>query len=370
MAFERRVVPATIPALSSLAGAAATLYLDFDGDYESSWGGYSNITTPAYDQDGNPSTFSDAEVASITQIWQYVAEDYAPFNVNVTTVEPPSFNNGEALRVVIGGNGSWTGGTYGGVSYVDSFTNSIPNVSFVFPDNLGNGNPKYAGDASSHEAGHAFGLQHQSKYDSNGALVQNYSTGTDGGLTAPLMGNSYYATRSLWWYGTSTSSTTYQDDMAVISRSTNGFGYRPDDHGNTAGSASPLTVSGTAASGDGIITQTTDVDVFSFSTGAGAGQLHRQHADAGQRPGAPGRAARRRRVDRDRLGDRHRRDELLGDRQHRPRGRLLSPLRRQRRRLRERRPLHRQRHGRAGGQPDQPADEPGRVDRLDLAGST
>lgn len=269
MAFERRVVPATIPSLSSLAGAAATLYLDFNGDYESSWGSYSNINTPAYDQDGDPSTFSNAEVASITQIWRYVAEDYAPFNVNVTTVEPPSFNNGEALRVVIGGNGSWTGGTYGGVSYVDSFTNSLSNVSFVFPANLGNGNPKYTGDASSHEAGHAFGLQHQSKYDSSGAKVQEYSTGTDGGLTAPLMGDSYYATRSLWWYGTSTSSTTYQDDMAVISRSANGFGYRPDDHGNTAGSASPLTVSGTAASGDGVVTQTSDVDVFSFSTGSG-----------------------------------------------------------------------------------------------------
>src|SRR5262249_6432351 len=79
----------SIPALSSLPGAKASIYLDFVGDYVSSWGSYSNITTPAFDQDGNPTTFSDGELASITNIWGRVAEDYAPFNLNVTTVPPP-----------------------------------------------------------------------------------------------------------------------------------------------------------------------------------------------------------------------------------------------------------------------------------------
>src|SRR5262245_31223369 len=36
-----------VPALNSLPGAAASLYLDFDGHFEAQWGGYSNITTPA-----------------------------------------------------------------------------------------------------------------------------------------------------------------------------------------------------------------------------------------------------------------------------------------------------------------------------------
>lgn len=273
MALEPRVVMTAIPSLSSLAGAAATLYLDFDGHFQSSWGSYSNINTPPYDQDGNPSSLSDSEAASIRQIWEYVAEDYAPFNINVTTVEPPSFNNGEAMRVAIGGNGSWLGGTYGGIAYVNTFTNSIPNVVFVFPKNLGNGNPRYVGDASSHEAGHGFGLQHQSKYNSSGSKVEEYSTGTDGGQTAPLMGNSYSARRSLWWYGTTTSASSFQDDMATLARSANGFGYRADDHGGSAGSASPLTVSGTSVSGGGIVGQTTDVDAFSFSTGSGTVSL-------------------------------------------------------------------------------------------------
>ncbi|WP_169978968.1 fibronectin type III domain-containing protein [Tautonia rosea] len=269
MELEPRIVLSSIPVLNSLVGAAATVYLDFDGHFQSQWGSYSNIDTPAYDTDGNTSSFTTSEIANITRIWEYVAEDYAPFNVNVTTVEPSTFINGRDLRVVIGGNGSWTGGTYGGVAYVNSFTSSTASVAYVFPKNLGNGNPKYTADASSHEAGHAFGLRHQSKYDSSGNLLETYSTGTDGGRTAPLMGNSYGATRSLWWNGTTSSASTFQDDMAVISRSANGFGYRADDHGNTAGSATPLTISGSTATASGIIGQMSDLDTFSFSTGAG-----------------------------------------------------------------------------------------------------
>jgi hypothetical protein len=84
------------------------------------------------------------------------------------------------------------------------------------------------------------------------------------------MGNSYSAPRSLWWNGhPSTSGVAYQDDMAVISKAANGFGYRADDFGNTAATASPLNVSGTQVSAAGVITTTTDVDYFSFSTGAG-----------------------------------------------------------------------------------------------------
>lgn len=257
-----------IPILNSLLGAAQSLYLDFDGHFEASWGSYSNIATPAYDTDGNASSFSATETANMELIWRYVAEDFAPFNINVTTVEPPSFANGAALRVSIGGNGSWSGGTYGGIAYVNSFTNSIVNTVYVFPNNLGNGNPKYTADASSHESGHGFGLQHQSKY-SGTTKVEEYSTGPGNG-TAPLMGNSYGARRSLWWNGTTSSASTFQDDMAVIARSTNLFGYRPDDHGNTAASASTLVVDTASVRGSGIIHSASDVDVFSFTTDAGS----------------------------------------------------------------------------------------------------
>jgi hypothetical protein len=257
----------SIPELDSFLGAADSLYLDFNGHTQSSWGSYSNITTPVFDRDGDATTFSDSELANIQSIWAQVAEDFAPFNINVTTVEPPSFSNGVAMRVSIGGGGSWTGGTYGGIAYVNSYTSSIPNVVFVFSSNLGS--TKSVAEASSHEAGHGYGLQHQSLYDSNGALVQEYYTGSGG--RAPIMGNSYgSSTRGLWWNGTSTSSTTIQDDLSVLSKPSNTFGYRTDDHGNTAATATALSGSGSLLTGAGILTSTSDVDYFSFSTQSGS----------------------------------------------------------------------------------------------------
>jgi hypothetical protein len=254
-ALEDRLVPA----YSSLPGAPATLYLDFDGDFESQWASSTNITTPAFDTDGNPGSFSASELTAIHDVWAYVAEDYAPFNINVTTADPGSYPDGVALKVVVGGDGLWTGGTFGGISYVGAFTNSTPNVSFVFPPNLAN-TTRYIADAAAHEAGHAFGLDHQSEYAGE-TLVTAYSSGP-GDDTAPLMGLSYVATRSLWWYGTSRESpTTFQNDMEVIASSANGFGYRADDHGDTAEAPTALTVSSSGAfSASGVIEKMTDLD--------------------------------------------------------------------------------------------------------------
>src|SRR5262245_23298629 len=91
-----------VPQFSSRPGAAATIYLDFDGHTQASWGTFSNITSPVFDRDNDLTSFSATELQTINDIWTRVSEDFAPFNVNVTTVEPPSFADGVALRVVIG----------------------------------------------------------------------------------------------------------------------------------------------------------------------------------------------------------------------------------------------------------------------------
>ena len=260
-----------LPALSSLPGAPATLYLNFTGDITPSYGTYHNIVTPAFDQDGDPTTFSDGELAAIQTVWSYVAEDYAPFNINVSTVPPANMAHGVTEKVDIGGDGAWTGSKAGGLCYVNDFTvASIPNIAFVFSKNLAGGNARDTGDAASHESGHGFGLSHQSQY-SGTTVIAEYSTGPGDG-TAPLMGNSYAAQRSLWWYGTSdVSSTTYQDDMAVIARPANGFGYRPEPGDGTAATATPLVVNqGTQLSGAGLIIRPTDLDYFAFASGPGA----------------------------------------------------------------------------------------------------
>ena len=129
---------------------------------------------------------------------------------------------------------------------------------------------RYTGEAISHESGHGFGLQHQSQYSGTSKVAEYYAGPGDG--TAPIMGNSYYATRGLWWNGpNSLGSTVMQDDMSIISKAANGFGYRADDFGNTANTAAALQiVSGSNnVSVDGVITQTTDTDWFSFTSNGG-----------------------------------------------------------------------------------------------------
>lgn len=256
-----------IPVLNSNPSAFAKLYLDFDGDPPSNWSGSSVPVTPAYDQDNNVDTFSDGELNSIKQIWQRVSEKYSPFKINVTTVLPSNFNDKHAQKIVIGGDGAWLGSPAGGVSQVGSFFNSQPNVSYVFPDELSNGNAKFVAEATAHEAGHSFGLTHQSTYNGT-TKVDEYNPGDS--KKAPIMGDSYNATRGLWWKGqSSNSSTSQQDDLAILSGSSDGFGYRVDDHGSTQATANPLTINGTSVSAAGIIERMTDADVFSFQTGSG-----------------------------------------------------------------------------------------------------
>ncbi len=272
--MEDRLVPAGIPALHSNPGATAAIYLDFDGHFEPTWLSYTNITTPAYDSDGDPTAFGDLDEANIRAIWARAAEDFAPFNIDVTTVEPavlapgvPSANaNKKALRVAIGGNSAdWYGNGYGGVGAYNSFTNATANVCFVFTN--GNGNrATWVGDTASHEAGHSFGLRHQSSYDANGVETSEYSIGASG--WSPIMGSPVYSFTT-WSNGPTTSATTLQDDLAMLASTLNGFGYRADDHGNTSASATPLTVTGPGTwARTGIVSTNADVDYFSFTVAA------------------------------------------------------------------------------------------------------
>ena len=277
--LEERILasgtPAPVPALHSRAGAPVTLYLDFDGEPAEAWGFQQVPATPAFDQDGDATSFSSGELSSIAAIWARVAEAYAPFNIDVTTVDPDPVNHvyadHQAVRVVIGGDSSWTGVSAGGISYTGAFTSFLQaNTGYAFSSNLG-GNVAWVAESAMHEAGHMFGLSHQASY-SGTTKTSEYNVG-DASL-APIMGETYWSARGTWWYGpTSAAYNSIQDDMAVIASASNGFGYRADDHGNAIGSAAALSVSGTSLSGSGVIETTADSDVFSFSTTGGAVSL-------------------------------------------------------------------------------------------------
>jgi len=260
----------TISGLSkyhSRPSAAAKLFLDFDGISGMPWGQFTVPTQTAWSTDSDLSTFSTSEQATIYEIWARVAEKYSPFNIDVTTEDPGNRTPLKTLDVLFASDDgvSWLGSQSGGIAYVGSFQgNTGGNTVFVFPQNLGN-NAQYAAEAASHESGHAFGLNHQSTY-SGTSKTNEYNSGNS--LVAPIMGSSYTAQRGLWWNGTTTSSTTIQDDLAVIANTaTNRFGYAPDDH--TLASGDALSASDLAVSGYGVIEKMTDTDAFSFTTGSG-----------------------------------------------------------------------------------------------------
>ncbi len=268
---DRRLLSLSVPQYSSLPAAPAALYLDFDGNSESVWGGFQNVETPAYDRDGDSQSFNAEELAAIEEIWKRVAEDFAPFNLNVTTVDPGGWSNpnSNAMKIAIGGSYTdWFVLNASGASQQNSFSNPLSNVAYVFEDDLLDGQPSMVADIVSHEAGHAFGLRHQSVYDASGTKLAEYNTGNSPDW-APLMGNSLFASRSTWYNGTTTSATTFQSELDVIASTSNGFGFRSDDYGDSPTAAAAVSVSNSQFTQTGIIGANGDADYFWFDAPAG-----------------------------------------------------------------------------------------------------
>lgn len=253
-----------LPAYSSNPSAPQKLYLQFVGEPAQTWAYRQIPATPAYTLDADPKTFNAAELAAIQEIESRVAEKFSPFNLDVTTVNPGNLTDYKTMKVVIGGDGSWTGQNVGGISMTGSYRqSSYENVSWVFPTKLAN-STSYIAEAAAHEAGHGFGLAHQASFNGT-SLVNQYNQGNS--LRAPVMGTSYYAARGTWYKGpTSTSSTSVQDDMLVLS-STAKLGYREDGVGHSLATATALSFgSSNTATMAGIIAQTSVSDNFSFTT--------------------------------------------------------------------------------------------------------
>lgn len=272
--------------LHSRPGAQRVIYLDFNGYLATgtAWNasyGLSAIDAPAFDLDGDPSTFNSTELGRIQAIWQRVAEDYAPFDVDVTTEEPAadaiSRSSSSDLtfgtRVVV--TKDWTTNTSspcgcGGFAYVGVFddTTEYYKPAYVFYDRLGSGNEKYVAEAISHEAGHNLGLSHDGT-TTGSAYYAGHGSGATG--WAPIMGVGYYQALVQWSKGEYPNANNTEDDLARIPMF--GAPLAADDHGGTFASATPLTTApgaGTVSfSGSGVIGTRTDVDMFSFVAGAG-----------------------------------------------------------------------------------------------------
>jgi PKD repeat protein len=272
--------------LNSRPGAARTNYLDFNGATISgtAWNSNGNtITAEGFDFDGNSAAFSEAELQRIQYIWQRVAEDYAPFDVNVTTEQPAqdALTRSGTSDTVFGTTVviTKTTGVYscncGGIAYVGVFNDAggtrQPNYykpAFVFYDKLGGGSEKPVAEAISHEAGHNMGLHH----DGTSTSAYYAGHGADGQISwAPIMGVGYYKPLVQFSNGTYAGANNREDDFAVAQ--SYGLPLRNDDHGSSPANARPLpaTISNGVAQGstDGIIETAGDRDVFAINSGAG-----------------------------------------------------------------------------------------------------
>lgn len=280
--------PALVPLdqtfqLHSRPGATRTIYLCFVGFTLSgtAWNasnlGGTNLVAPPWDTDGDPTTFSSTERTAIQQIWLRVAEDYSPYDVDVTTED-----TGEATltrssssdqvfgqRALVSAIGKYFGNP-GGISYVGVFdyVGDYYKPSLIFPENLAN-SEKYIAEAISHEVGHSLGLSH------DGTTNASYYSGQ--GNWAPIMGVGYYHPISQWSKGEYAAANNTQDDLTIITQ--NGVNYRVDDFGNTIGTAMPL--AGATPATNGVIERSTDVDFFSFQSGSGTATLTVSPAERG-----------------------------------------------------------------------------------------
>ena len=147
--------------LHSKPGAAKTIVLDFRGVTltRSLWNTslLPEIKAPAFDMDDQPG-LSATERGAIQNIWQRVAEDFAPFDVDVTTERPaPGGLAGKGAAVIVTTEiTSFCSCSL--AAYVDSFGRGYQAPALVFSKALNQRNVKSIAEAASHAIGRTLGL--------------------------------------------------------------------------------------------------------------------------------------------------------------------------------------------------------------------
>lgn len=130
----RNVTEVNTFALHSRIGADKIIYLDFDGHNISgcAWNDQKPlIVAPPFDLDGDQSNFSTEELHTINQVWQSISDDFASFDVDVTTQYDGSEDfltrsdvddNKYGIRVLFSPISDHLCPTCGGLSYVGTFS--------------------------------------------------------------------------------------------------------------------------------------------------------------------------------------------------------------------------------------------------------
>ena len=250
----------SVPILNSFPSAQATILVDFDG----------HLVQSSVWNNGNPINCAASGLtnAQIIEAFNRAAEDFRPFNINLTTDEAVFLSKplNLRIRIIVTATSSWMTPGYGGMAYVGSFTWGDDTPAFVFSDRHGY-SPKKVGETISHESGHTVGLSHQSKYGGDcNTPTETYNSGYGTGETgwAPIMGNSLSRNFSNWNNGpTPYGCTNVQDNLTIITTQ-NGFGYRVDDYAENLNGAT-YALQGNNFTAGGVISTNADKDAFKFT---------------------------------------------------------------------------------------------------------
>jgi hypothetical protein len=246
--------------LSSRPNAPAVIYMDFDGETvtDPAWNGGRTIVALA------PAVSSD----EIDQIFKRVSEDFAPFNVDVTTslLRYNSVPPNRRTRCIVTPTNTAAPGS-GGVAYIGAFNSAGTSFSADVPCWVFNGGVVGAAEAISHEVGHTMGLFHDGRTPS-----EEYFQGQGDGPTswAPIMGVGYDKIVTQWSKGEYTRANNKQDDLALITQFANGITYITDEAGTSVSNAAPLMVVAGSINQPGLITGASDSDFFQFTSTGGS----------------------------------------------------------------------------------------------------
>ncbi|WP_193611590.1 Ig-like domain repeat protein [Nocardioides lijunqiniae] len=272
--------------LHSRPGAKRTIFLDFDGGNVSGTGWHAQkpglpTTQPAWRPSGATSgSFNSTDLAAFQAVYEGVAEDYAAFDVDVTTADPgaAAILRSSLSDDVYGSHVLITpdavshdmicgkvseGFGCGGVAYLGVFDEArgpggdgygYAQPAWVFPQSAA-ASVKGVTEAASHEAGHQLSLSH----DGNQAGVDNYDTGH--GAWAPIMGAGYSHPITQWSKGDYASANNREDDVAILGAK---LGVRVDE--------APSVIVGAPVkpAGPAYISSRTDVDTYLLGTCSGA----------------------------------------------------------------------------------------------------
>jgi PKD repeat protein len=272
------------PQLQSRPNANMVFLVDFDGATVTNYwsavynGGKPIVTAP-----------SNMNAAQRLEIYQIIANTFAIFDINVTTIKSvyDSYPWNKKSRLMSTPT-NFMGA--GGVAILSALSIGSPTYEYcwAFEGSL-QANPKFIAQAGAHELGHTANLGHQGMYNTSGVKTADYHFGKGTGELSwgPIMGAPYSANVNQWVIGPSalpriptftyppgstfagTTITCHQNDwlMFLLKRlsaveggefstgghPTSGIRLLPDDIGNTIATSKTLNMVNGVSADSGLI---------------------------------------------------------------------------------------------------------------------